>query len=355
MSSRSNHWLIRGSIAALLGVALMLPERGMAAPQVPLGVFSIANVGKQPQATVLANPDVDGVSLRQDWAGLEPTEGNFDFSYLDTAVASVGAVGKKVLIRIGTQSGKPVWVTTAVQKAHGLFFSFTAKGLPTTIPVYWDPTFLAKKKAMIAALGAHFTNNPTVAVVVASFANATSEDWNVPHTQPDVTNWLALGYTSAKLIAAGQTIIDATMNAFPNQIVTLAVGGSGHVKGTNLDPTADYVPRAVVGLERIAWPGRLNVQKNDLSTFNPVAPGTDTLYQMISDFQPDVAGQMVFQCLNDPTYRVNNGVPIDPALALTLSINNAVSYKEKYVEIYQTDVIGLPSVITSAHHLLTGR
>jgi hypothetical protein len=25
----------------------------------------------------------------------------------------------------------------------------------TTIPVFWDPTFLAKKKAMITALGAH--------------------------------------------------------------------------------------------------------------------------------------------------------------------------------------------------------
>ncbi|MGH8093367.1 MAG: beta-galactosidase [Chthoniobacterales bacterium] len=332
----------------------MIAQPARATPQVPSGVFSIANSGKQPQAAVLANPDVDGVTLRQDWASLEPTEGTFDFSFLDTAVASVGAVGKKVLLRIGTQSGKPGWVTTAVQNAGGSFFTFTAHGATTTIPVFWDATFLAKKTAMIAALGAHFAQNPTVAVVVASFANATSEDWNVPHTPPDVLNWLALGYTSDKLIGAGQTIIDATMTAFPNQIVTLAVGGSGHVKGTNLDPTADYVPRAVVGLERIAWPDRLNVQKNDLSTFIPVAPGTGTLYQMISDFQPDVAGQMVFQCLNDPTYRVNNGVPIDPALELTESINNAVSYKEKYVEIYQIDVLGLPAVITAAHEALTG-
>ena len=353
--TRRIHWLVRGLYAAFLGVALFaLPERS-GAQVVPMGVFSIANSGKQPQAAVLANPDVDGVTLRQDWASLEPTEGNFDFSFLDTAVASVGAVGKKVLLRIGTQSGKPAWVTTAVQNAQGVFFTFSANGATTTIPVFWDPTYLAKKTAMIAALGAHFTNNPTVAVVVASFANANSEDWSVPHTAPDVINWLALGYTSDKLIGAGQTIIDATMNAFPNQIVTLAVGGSGHgKKGTNLDPTADYVPRAVVGLERIAWPGRLNVQKNDLSTFNPVAPGTGTLYQMISDFQPDVAGQMVFQCLNDPTYRVNNGVPIDPALALTESINIALSYKEKYVEIYQVDVMGLPAVITAAHHALTG-
>ena len=135
MSSRSIHWRVRGSLAALLGVAwLALPARALGAPQVPQGVFSIANSGKQPQAAVLANPDVDGVTLRQDWASLEPTEGNFDFSFLDTAVASVGAVGKKVLIRIGTQSGKPAWVTTAIQRTHGLFFTFTSqKGVVTTM------------------------------------------------------------------------------------------------------------------------------------------------------------------------------------------------------------------------------
>lgn len=56
----------------------------------------------------------------------------------------------------------------------------------TTIPVFWDPTYLQKKKNMICALGAHFADFPTpenrtVKIVSASFANATSEDWNVPH------------------------------------------------------------------------------------------------------------------------------------------------------------------------------
>src|SRR5207237_955451 len=113
---------------------------------------------------------------------------------------------------------------------------FVDDGVSVTIPVFWDPTFLAKKKAMIAALGAHFTNNSAVKIVAASFANAKSEDWNVPHTDVDVQNWLAAGYTSEKLLDAGKQIIDATMAAFPNQYVTLAIAGSGHVGGTdNLD------------------------------------------------------------------------------------------------------------------------
>src|SRR5262249_10224805 len=72
--------------------------------------------------------------------------------------------------------------------------------------------------------------------------------------------------------------------------------------------------------------------------------------QMLSDFPPNVAGQMTYWCFGDTTYRVNNGVPINPSLALTESVNNGVSYAEKYIEIYQIDVANLPTVITYAHN-----
>src|SRR5207249_10529432 len=135
---------------------------------VPRGVFSFTDSGVQPWDVVLANPDVDGISLRQDWSALQPTAGTFDWTFLDAAVAASAAAGKQVLLRINTQSGKPAWVTTAIQNAGGSFFTFTNNGVQTTIPVFWDPTFLAKKTAMIAALGAHFANNPAVTIVSTS-------------------------------------------------------------------------------------------------------------------------------------------------------------------------------------------
>lgn len=353
-SARNIQTMLRISALAF-GVLAFLAESAHGRAQVPEGVFSIANVGLPPQDEVLADPNVDGVSIRFDWANLEPTEGVFDFSYLDTTVASCAAARKKVLLRIGTQSGKPAWVTTAVKNAGGLFFHFVSDGKNTSIPVFWDPTFLEKKTAMIAALGAHFTANPTVVIVVASFANASSEDWNVPHTTQYVTQWQNLGYTSDKLVGAGHTIIDATMTAFPNQFVTLAVSSNGtKLDQPNPDP-ADYVATTVVNDERDLWPGRLIAQKNDLSTFIPAYPGTKTIYEMMTEFAPNVGGQMLFQCVNDPTYKVNRGIPIDPALALTLSINNALSYSEKYVEIYQVDVVNLPDIIEAAHIALTSQ
>jgi hypothetical protein len=106
--------------------------------------------------------------LRQSWATIEPTEGVFDFSYLDSTIATCALHEKQVLLRVGTMSGRPAWVDAAVRQNHGKFFRFTDQGVPTKIPVFWDPTFLAKKKALIAALGAHFTNNHTVSIVVVS-------------------------------------------------------------------------------------------------------------------------------------------------------------------------------------------
>ncbi len=353
-------WKISSALWRLLRVLPGLALLGLAHPvsaglpsEIPRGVFSLSPAGNASRDAALANPNVDGMSIRQDWSELEPTEGNYNWSFLDAEVARAAAAGKPVLLRINTQAHKPAWVTQAVAQAGGSFITFDKDGVPTTIPVFWDPTFLAKKKAMIAALGAHFTNKSAIKIVWASFANASSEDWNVPHTSADLSNWFSLGYTSQKLIDAGAQIIDATMAAFPNQYVTLAVGGNGHAGNSgNLDPDASYVARNAVAAAKAKWPGRLIVQKNDLSTVNPAAPGMGTLFQPIWDNRPDVAGQMLDSSFGDSTYRNNGGVPDDAGNILRRSVDLGASYGMKYIEIYQNDVLNLLDAISYAHTVL---
>src|SRR5215467_4213020 len=64
---------------------------GFAGVPVPRGVFSLVAAGKPADQSTLDNPDVVGISIRQDWADLEPSEGNFDWSFLDSEVARVAA------------------------------------------------------------------------------------------------------------------------------------------------------------------------------------------------------------------------------------------------------------------------
>lgn len=335
-------------LSLLLGFGL-LTEICPAAlpPQIPRGVFSLSPAGNAFRDAVASSPNVDGISIRQDWSELEPNEGVYNWTFLDSEVARAAAAGKPVLLRINTQAHKPAWVTNAVAQAGGTFFTFDKDGVTTTIPVFWDPTFLAKKKAMIAALGAHFTAKTTIKIVWTSFANASSEDWSVPHTSTDIPNWSHAGYTSQKMLDAGAQIIDATMAAFPNQFVTIAVGGSG-----NLDQDASYVARNAVAAAKAKWPGRLIVQKNDLATFNPPTPGTGTLFQPLWDNRPNVAGQMLDSCYGDSTYRNNDGVPDDPGHILRKSVDLGVSYGMKYIEIYQNDVLNLPGDIGYAHNAI---
>jgi hypothetical protein len=199
---------------------------------------------------------------------------------------------------------------------------------------------------MIAALGARYTGNSTVKIVCVGSANAYSDDWNVPHTSTNITKWTAAGYTSQKLINSCDTIIDAVMAAFPNQVVVAAINPNG-----KLDQTADYASSTVITNERAKWGSRFVVAKNSLSAQTPLAPGRGS-WSVFYNARPVVAGQMLWFCYGDTTYRMNGGVLADPATVLLNSINAGVSYGMKYMEIYQTDVVNLPSVISYAHSKL---
>jgi Beta-galactosidase len=350
--------LLAGFIASLLAI-----EPAFSA--VPRGVFCLlpSGQGAGRDAVIYSDPNVDGVSVRHRWSELERSDGVFDFTFLDAVVTMARVSGKKVLLRIGTSGGSaakggntPNWVLDAI-KAEPLpdsqkFFTWNDNGVRRTIPVFWDAVYLAKKKAMIRALGAHFANNPAVKIVSASFANAQSEDWAVPHTSTDVANWLAAGYTTNKMLNAGKQIIDTTMAAFPSQYVTMAVGGNGHTGRVNLDPSENYLARNAVLAARASWPGRLIVQKNNLATFTPPAPGSNTLYGLLWDSAPDVGAQMLWRCYHDPSYRVNGGVPIDPTKALIKSVNIGIGYETKYIEIYRKDILNLPTAAKYAHDAL---
>jgi hypothetical protein len=320
-----------------------------AASDVPRGVFSLGRSDQPANPRVLADPAVDGISVRARWRDLEPSRGVYNWSFLDSEIARAERAGKKVLVRILSEGeSTPRWVLSeGVQIFQYGSQPFNPRGGGSFV-IPWDQKYLAEKKAMIEAAGAHLAGQPAVQIVAAICASGRSGDWSLPHTLVDIDHWRALGYTSEKLIGACEQIIDVTMRSFPRQFVTLAVGRNGQ-----LDPDPDYVARAAIDYAHAHYPGRLFVQKNSLSAVSPL-PGQGDFLQILSDNRPNIAGQMLWFTYGDRTCRNNGGqAPCDPEATLLRAIDIGLRYGMKYIEIYQRDIVNLPEVIRYAHNSMS--
>jgi hypothetical protein len=327
---------------------------------------------------MLTHPDVAGIVLRGQWQDVEPTEGGYDWSFFDTELARTVNTGKAVLLRITTGGrNTPSWVFEAGVQT----FSFVDTvpysrpyGETLTMPVFWDPIFLEKKKAFIAVIGRRFTAprvflkrkmplltaigrrfaaNGTIALVAASCANSTTNDWYMPHSGPDIANWLALGYTSEKLIEACKDIIDATMAAFPHQHILMGIGRTSK----QLDPDPDYVARVIIEYAKMRYPDRFIVQKNALAATTPDPTVTTKLgnWKLVFESRPLAAGQMLWFVTDDDTCRMNGQItPCDPVEVLHQAVTIGGHYEMQYQEIYQQDILNpaLAGVIREAASLL---
>ena len=122
-----------------------------------------------------------GLDLGDQWPDIEATEGVYDWSSIDSELAKAEAHGKKVVLAIVSGGiNVPDWLLADYPDIQTFSFIDTnpyhsTYGQELTIPVFWDPIFLAKKIALIQAAGAHFAAHSSIVVVACSFANATTE------------------------------------------------------------------------------------------------------------------------------------------------------------------------------------
>ena len=325
-------------------------------PPIPKGIISMAPAGSNYPDQILNDSRIMGLDVVDQWPDVEPTEGVYDWSSLDSEVAQAVAHGKKIIFAVASGGVKvPDWLLANYPDIQTFTFIDTNPYSPTygqqlTIPVFWDPIFLAKTTALIQAAGARYAANPSIVVVGCSFANCLGGDWNIPSSPQDIANWLAAGYTSELMVNTGEMIIDATMAAFPNQNVVLRIG----LGAPGLDPSVTYLAETVVDYATTTY-GRFITAKDALAAYTP-DPST-VLFDWLTLFNqcPNVAAQMLWNVSGDSTYRMNGGVPGNPATILLNAVTIGTRYGTQYQEIYEADLMDstLSSVISTAKTLLT--
>lgn len=125
----------------------------------------------EPSDTVDDFPGVSVIYLRIAWSYLEPEEGRFNWSVLDTPAQRWLDKGKQIALRITSSEGSPrystpEWVHQA--GAKGDFFT-GGKGIDPNgrawEPDYDDPIFLEKLDHFLAALAQRYDGNPEVAFI----------------------------------------------------------------------------------------------------------------------------------------------------------------------------------------------
>ncbi len=133
----------------------------------------ITNYGSRlaPSDLVSDFPGMSTIYLRVPWSFLEPNEGQFDWSLLDTPAQRWIEVGKQIALRITCSESwlryaTPKWVEQAGAKGYnftpgkgtcddGLFWE----------PDYGDPVFLKKLDAFLHVLATRYDGNPNVAFI----------------------------------------------------------------------------------------------------------------------------------------------------------------------------------------------
>ena len=146
----------------------------------------IENYGSKlaPSDTLEDWPGLSVVYLRLPWSMLEPREGQFDWSIVDTPSQRWLQQGKQVAFRITCSESwmryaTPKWVRDA--GAKGVEYTFgegPTPGGPLWDPDYLDPVFLEKLDNFLAAMASRYDGNPHVAFIdIGSFGM-----WGEGHT-----------------------------------------------------------------------------------------------------------------------------------------------------------------------------
>lgn len=140
-------------------------------PNMENGLFAIVSpsqiTDQAAMQTLLDDPRCNGLSVMLPWNMLEPEEAKFQWQPIDNLLSWCKEKNKSVILRVSTcgedqtdaQSDTPKWVFDAGAKS--VAYS-SADGKERLMPIYWDPTYLAKWSNFVNALGQRYDSNSAI-------------------------------------------------------------------------------------------------------------------------------------------------------------------------------------------------
>ncbi|HEX5417909.1 MAG TPA: beta-galactosidase, partial [Chloroflexota bacterium] len=323
------------------------PPLAVGGPKQARGVIAVTQHDVAFLPATFTNASVDGIMIRTFWSSVEPTEGHYDWSFLDGQVSTAASHGKKAVVVVLPGAFTPSWAAQGVQMAtFSSKYGFTA-GQPLTLPLPWDQTYLKRWFTFVQTLGQRYDSNPAVMLVPAAGPTSISAEMSLPDGSDAVAQWRQLGYTPQKFIDAWAQTVAAYVQAFPTtQIALTLYPGLPIPDASASDETRTTIPSAAEG----KYGSKITIQTSGLSARKEDKPRIG--YQTVQQYsQRTTVG---FEMGTSATERPDRMGGQDATSALRGSIDFGLQAGAKYLEIYEKDVDnpGLQSIISYAHTAL---
>jgi Beta-galactosidase len=190
------------------------------------GIYSLTKVADPllEQDASWTNPNITGVVIRTWWKYVQPTQGTYDWSYIDKGVALAQQNNKKIAISIVAGLTSPAWIySLGAQK-------FTIQG-DGVMPCPWNSVFQSYWQQLVLAFGTRYDSVASVSCVTAGGLGR-KEECYLCKTINDVQELNNDGGV-AIWIQAGETIAGFYSQAFPTTPFVYADGTP--IPGDNTD------------------------------------------------------------------------------------------------------------------------
>jgi hypothetical protein len=337
-------------------------QMGLLGANIPYGISTVNHVDAErvgkpfdasnPTLNAYVNPNTAGVTFRTSWADVEPEEGKFDFSKLDTVFLNAEKNGKWVALILIPGFGTPGWAMKGVRSGTFAIEYGRGSGKSLPLPVPWDQTYLSRWFTFLKAIAGRYGDKTSFRMIGAAGPTSVSAEMSLPESPEEISQWKKLGYTSEGYVAAWRQTFSAYSATFPHQHFSLAL----HPALPIPDARQKTSVRAQIINLGLQYPTQFVLKADGLN-----GSRTDRTTGKVRDHSGQVVtGFMMSTAASEKPQRMGN--TDDPALALRKAINvgmepNSAGQRVNFLEIYEPDVLSkdMQSVLSYGAALLPGK
>jgi hypothetical protein len=317
---------------------------------------SSTRVGSLFDDRTYTNPYISGLTFRTSWADVEPAEGNFVWTKLDSVFDNADKNSKWVELVLIPGFGTPAWALQGVKIASFNVKYGPGKGEQLSLPLPWDQTYLNRWFAFLKAVSARYQNRSSFIKIAADGPTSVTAEMSLPNEPVDLCTWIEVGYTSDQLIGAWQQVFANYAQIFPRQYFSLAlyppppnVSNTRCKNGNpaNTDHSESQRVRAViVGLGADNYPKQFVLQTNGLTAAKEDSSNLGG-YDLVKSYSGKVVigFQLTTSAMSHPT---NMGDP-DGVTALQKSLQKGLDAHVQFLEVYEPDVLSPTAQTTLAN------